>query len=394
MYLRSFDDMKKTSEFFLLKPSRSTYILIITLFFSIIIFFVWSNLAITEDTVKADVILRPDENISSIKCVMSGEISDKYFENNNNVKEGDLLFCLDTSSYLSQKKALQNALKKNHENDCINELFFMTIEKSKIPDFDEFLTSVSYNFENETILKQDALIKCRSYINESQSYENNIASQKDKIQRELTKPESLIVPQTIKDLRIELNQMELAFGNWKNSQKLETLEIRKRLEADRDSLESKISEINRIIKNSTIYAPITGRIVETSKLNIGDYLLSGEEVLKIIPENSSYLKADIYVDACFAARLKVGDSIKIKFPGLPPSRYGILETKISLVPPDGTFQNGEIKYIAQAEIVKPYLMDKNGKAIKLIPGMFAEGRIIIDRCTVMQMILRKLDFIN
>ena len=58
------------------------------------------------------------------------------------------------------------------------------------------------------------------------------------------------------------------------------LDTKKSLQSAKNSIESRITELERAIKNSTIYAPISGRISEVTKLNIGDYLLTGEEIFK------------------------------------------------------------------------------------------------------------------
>lgn len=73
----------------------------------------------------------------------------------------------------------------------------------------------------------------------------------------------------------------------------------------------------------------------------------------------------------------------------------MIETSISLVPPDITvLQDGQTVFVVEAEITKPYLQEKNGQIAKLLPGISAEARIVIDRSSAMQMILRKLDFLN
>ena len=94
------------------------------------------------------------------------------------------------------------------------------------------------------------------------------------------------------------------------------------------------------------------------------------------------------------ALIKKGDSIKIKFQGLPPSKYGIIETSISVVSPDISYINGTGVFIIEADIVYPFLTTKKGQKKKLVPGITGEGLIIIDKTTVLQMLFKKLDFIN
>lgn len=343
-----------------------------------------------DDVVKASVLLRPAEAVSSIKCVTSGELSEKYFENNDLVNEGDLLFSLDTASYKSQLETYKAEIIKNQNEIFVNNQLLQTLETNKLPD----LVGESDTAQVSDADSSDAFIKCSAYLTEFQRYQTGISDLQTKLNREKSKPQSLKVPQTIQDLETELNQNQLAFESWKNSQKLTAIENQKNLDSAKKALESRIAEIERLIKNSTIYAPISGRISEITKLNPGDYLLAGEEILRIVPQNSESLKADIYVDPSYIARVKNGNPVKIKFPGLPPSRYGMVESQVAIVPPDVSYVNGQPIFIAEAEIENPYLTTKNGQTARLIPGITAEGRIVTDRSTVMQMVLRKLDFMN
>lgn len=379
MYLKTFDDMKKTSVFFMLKPANAIYGFIITICVSIAAIILWAILAPMDDVVKATVLLRPNTAVSSVKCVTSGQIFSKNFENDAEITEGDLLFTLDTTVYETELDAYKKELNKCHQDIYINEIFLKTIETEILPQIDT---------------NSDAFVKANSYITEMQRYQTAITDIQTKLEREQTKPESLKIPQNIIDLQNQLNQNKLSFETWKNNQKITALDLKKNLQSSKNSIESRITELERAIKNSTIYAPISGRIFETTKLNIGDYLLAGEEVLRIVPQDNEKLKADIYVDPSYIARVSIGNPVKIKFPGLPPSRYGMIETEVSIVPPDVTYLNETAIFIVEAEINSPYLTTKNGQTAKLLPGISAEGRIVTDRSTVMQMVLRKLDFIN
>lgn len=390
MYLKTFEDMQKTSAFFMLKPANAIYGFVITIFVSIVVILAWAIFAPMDDVVKASVLLRPAEAVSSIKCVTSGELSEKYFENDDLVNEGDLLFSLDTASYKSQLETYKAEIIKNKNEIFVNNQLLQTLEANKMPD----LVGESDTAQVSDADSSDAFIKCSAYLTEFQRYQTGISDLQTKLNREKSKPQSLKVPQTIQDLETELNQNQLAFESWKNSQKLTAIENQKNLESAKKTLESRIAEFERLIKNSTIYAPISGRISEITKLNPGDYLLTGEEILRIVPQNSESLKADIYVDPSYIARVKNGNPVKLKFPGLPPSRYGMVESQVAIVPPDVSYVNGQPVFIAEAEIENPYLTTKNGQTAKLIPGITAEGRIVTDRSTVMQMVLRKLDFMN
>ena len=73
----------------------------------------------------------------------------------------------------------------------------------------------------------------------------------------------------------------------------------------------------------------------------------------------------------------------------------MIETEVAIVPPDVTMtQSGQAVFVVEVEITNPYLHTKHGETAKLLPGISAEARIVTERSTAMQMILRKLDFIN
>ena len=380
MYLKTFDDMKKTSAFFMLKPVNAIYGFIVTVCLAIVAVIIWACLAPMDDVVKASVLLRPSQAVSSIKCVTSGELSVKIFENDDIVQEGDLLFSLDTTALKTELESYRLAQKKNLENLHVYKILAKTISSSKLE-----------TGEDDT----DAYLKSKSYLLEKSRYETMVEDARVKYEREKDAPAGLRVPQTIADLENQYRQTKLSYETWLSNQSIQTNEKVSSLETERKSYESRISELERAIKNSTIYAPISGRISEVTKFNSGDYILAGEEVLKIVPQDNESLRADIYVDPSYVARVKVGNPVKIKFPGLAPSRYGMVETEVSLVPPDVTLTaTGQAAFVVEAVIVNPYLRTKQGQTARLLPGITAEARIVTERSTAMQMVLRKLDFIN
>ena len=380
MYLKTFDDMKKTSAFFMLKPVNAIYGFIVAVCLAIVAVIIWACLAPMDDVVKASVLLRPSQAVSSIKCVTSGELSVKIFENDDIVQEGDLLFSLDTTALKTELESYRLAQKKNLENLHVYKILAETISSSKLE-----------TGEDDT----DAYLKSKSYLLEKSRYETMVEDARVKYEREKDAPAGLRVPQTIADLENQYRQTKLSYETWLSNQSIQTNEKVSSLETERKSYESRISELERAIKNSTIYAPISGRISEVTKFNSGDYILAGEEVLKIVPQDNESLRADIYVDPSYVARVKVGNPVKIKFPGLAPSRYGMVETEVSLVPPDVTLTaTGQAAFVVEAVIVNPYLRTKQGQTARLLPGITAEARIVTERSTAMQMVLRKLDFIN
>ena len=201
MYLKTFDDMKKTSVFFLLKPVNAIYGFLISVFISFAALFVWAIFSPMDDVVKGTVLLRPSEAVSSVKCVTSGQVFSKKFNNDDIVKEGDLLFTLDTSVYEKELETYRKELKKNEDDILINSLLLETMEKEIVPEEEE---------------KKDLLVKSKVYITELKRYETVLEDLQTKLNREKNQPEALKIPQNITDAENLLSQNMLVFESWKS----------------------------------------------------------------------------------------------------------------------------------------------------------------------------------
>lgn len=379
MYLKTYKELQKTSVFFIMQPPRTIYAIIFAICISFILLFFWAAFSPMDEVVKGDVILRPSETVSSVKCVSSGQIVLKNYNDGTIVHKGDLLFSLDTSVYKLELEYNKNELIR-YQNEQKNNIVFLTyLEKGNLN---------SNNIEN---IDNPKLV---NYLSELQRYEAVINDFKNKLEREEQKPNSLKIPINIEDLKYQISENTYILESWKATQKLQAYEEKKQIEISLNSINGKINELERNIKNATIISPISGCISEVQNINVGDYIMAGEEILKIVPQSDEKIKADIYIDPSYIALIKKGDSIKIKFQGLPPSKYGIIETSISVVSPDISYINGTGVFIIEADIVYPFLTTKKGQKKKLVPGITGEGLIIIDKTTVLQMLFKKLDFIN
>lgn len=212
MYLKTFEDMQKTSVFFMLKPAKAIYGFIITICISIVAILVWAIFAPMDDVVKSTALLRPNTAVSSVKCVTSGQLYSKNFVNDKEVCEGDLLFTLDKTVYETELEAYKKELDKNKNDIFINETFLKTIESETLPQIDK---------------NSDVFVKSNSYITELHRYQTAISDIHTKLEREQNKPESLKIPQNIADLQNQLNQNNLVFESWKNNQKITALDLKK-----------------------------------------------------------------------------------------------------------------------------------------------------------------------
>ena len=342
----------------------------------------WSLFAKVDDVVKVNAFMRPHTTISLLKTMISGEIVNKNYIHNSNVTAGDVLLQIDVSSDIIELEN-SNKLMERIENTIIV--------------YDILINTINRNRNTAPNNQREAYLRSEVYIIEKTKLSEHIKTLEILLERENSKPLEMIVRKDIEDIEREIEQAVLQLSLWDNSQMINAIDTLRITLNQKENLERRMAELERVIRNATIYAPISGRINEIRRLNIGDRVLVGEDIISIIPEekDSKDLKAELYVDASYIARIEVGQTVSLRFPGLPPSRFGKLDATISLIPADYTVMNNlNPIFIIEAHIDEPWLTARNGERIYLQAGIGALGHIIIDQDTVFNMVLKKLDFIN
>ncbi|OJF76804.1 MAG: hypothetical protein BKP49_04345 [Treponema sp. CETP13] len=376
-----YEDLKllpKTRDFFDTQTSKAIPVFIIVLFAILAGFLIWASFAKMDDTIKANAILRPVDTISSLRSLVSGEIVEKYYTQNEQVKKGHLLLKIDNVSESINLENCKIQLKKIIEE----------IEEENI-----LIDSIN-SCQNKAEKNSNAWVKAETYLAEYNRQQNVLEQQKQAFQQEDNMPESLRIQQKIDDCKATLEQSTFSFSSWKNDHMMQATNLLNSLNKQKQSLELQIVSSQRTIKNANLYAPIDGYINEIMQLNSGDFVIAGNELLRIIPDDDKNLKVEIIVDAAHIARIKTGQEAKLRFPGLPPSTFGQLSSYITIIPADMIIVSNTPVFNVEADVPNPYLESFNGEKIHLRSGISAEARIIISHDTVLHMILRKLDFLN
>jgi multidrug resistance efflux pump len=380
MKFTDMSEFKQGYQFFMLRPSHAVGFFIITLAGVLCIAFIWASIAKMDDVVKATVLLRPSEAISTIKVPSGGEVLKKNYIHDAYINEGKLLLQLDVTADTLELNNSKKLMERVDDN---------------ILTYNTLLETVRLGKNNAALNTGEAYIRSERYLIEYRRLQGQIEELEIKLERERVLPDTLAVTQRLEDMVRETEQGKLQFSLWKNNQMIEIMDTLKSLTQNKESLERRISDLERNIRNATLYAPISGKINESRKFNIGDYLMPGEEIITIVPDNTASLKAELYIDPAYIAQVKTGQKATLRFPGLPPSKFGKIEAEINLIPPDyAAGSESNPTFIVEATIREPWLRSSNGEKIYLRPGIGAMGRVIINQDTVMRMILKKLDFIN
>lgn len=379
MTMQPLETLVHSRMFFDRKHSKTVPVFIFSILFMLLAFFVWAATMKMDDVVKAQALLRPVDTISIIRCLAGGEVQVKQYHQNAVVSKGDLLFQLDTTSDTLELEYAQNYHQQLSQDIRNSKLLIETIQSNAIQ-------AVETDIQAWTL--------CSAYLGEYKQLQGQYEQAVLALQREQNLPSSMQTEQKLLDYKMSQEQARNNRDTWRNTQLLQAEERLKALTTTLHAQERKIADLERAIRDSTIVSPISGKIDETRKLNVGDTVFAGEEILRIIPETDSSLKAEIVLDATDIARIQLGQTVYLRFPGLPPSKFGQVEGVVSSIPADVTIAGNNATFVLEADLHTPFLTTSDGERIQLRPGVGAEGRIVIDRDSVLRMILRKLDFLH
>ncbi len=380
-YILEVEDLRllpSTRDFFDNKVSRGVNVFIYSIIFIFVALIAWGFIGRMDDVVKATAVLRPIDNISELKSLSNGEIVEKNYVQNQSVHKGDLLLALDCSSEQIELINLDNSIERVDNELKNNDILLSYIIGNAIeePLSSEMMTKINYYKAD-----YDKMLLQISDLEEKYNFENSL-------------PDNMKAQFRIEESLTQLEQARLTLDSWKNNQ---IINITSKIESNKEqqqNLKLRRKILERTIKNSSIYSPIDGIIDEITPLNVGDYILGGSNILRIVPSDKDQLKAEIILKASDIARVKVGQEVKIRFPGLPPSSFGQLKGIINLIPADITINSNEPIFVVEAELPETFLTASNGDKINLRSGLSAEARIIISHDSIIKMVMRKLDFVN
>lgn len=373
-------DLKHGRDFFELKPSRGI------LYFTLIILIIFAlslglaSVLEIDEVVRANAILRPVGTISSLRCLSGGQISRKDYAHDMVVSKGDPLWETDVQS---DRIDLENSTQ-----------LLAQLEQDE-QDMTVLLEAVTADVNTAPLINSQAWIMCEAWIGEQNRLKQQAEQTNVRLERERAMPENMRSSQKLADLEAELASAQTVIESSRSRKLLSTTEGLKTLRQNAQAIERRISDLERKIKDAVVTAPISGRIDEIRRVNTGDYVMAGEEMVRIIPQESDTIKAELQIDPSNIARIKGGQRVFLRFPALPPSDFGQLEATISIVPADVSLGAGNIAiFLVEAELAQSSLTAPNGERIQLRSGMGAQARIKLSRETVLRMILHKLDFIG
>jgi Multidrug resistance efflux pump len=367
-------------EFFELKVPLVQRCFIFILLAILVGAFAWAYFGSIDIVVKAEAVLRPSANISTVKNSVPGKMIAKRFLNGQAVKRGDVLWTIDDKAV----RVEQGILEEQRTRGTRKLQSLRLVENA-------FLSGINCVPESDA----DAYARAGAYFSERTRLQLSSNKTSMDLDREKTLPANMRQPQKVKELELDSGISKAASDSFEAQEKLKLKSEIEALESQNEELQKRLADIALELSQMSITAPLDGVVDELQKTNEDDYLFAGEEVVRIIPGGNEELKAQINVDSRDIARIVEGMQVNLRFTSLPPSEYGQLSGRITKVPADSTtVSNMPALFVLEASLPSKSLSSRKGEVVVLKSGMVAEARILIERKRVLRYLLEKLDFLS
>lgn len=430
------DEITESKELLQKEPNQFLQLFIYLILAVIIAVLLWMYFGEIDVVVKAKTIVRPSSKISTITNALPEKVEAVYFGQGIEVGDGDTLYTLENESFVKEKALLEEQIKKSRNNlktlkilkefildgTAIYELNKKNIQSS-MKQLENEIIQTRINYDNMVTFKDSIEQKNNlfapsnnEYFTKFLDYQYNYELLKTDLEKKerayekskLLFEEKAISTESLNDVKESyiIAKLELQKYDNENFASIYTTieECKKKLDQLLASIEKEviayednINELNHRkiiaksnIEKSVVKAPISGVINVITEINRGDYLLTGVEILTIVPNDHKPFKCKIFVPNKDISKINIGDKIKYKFDALPYREYGTVKGEVFKMGTDITnTENGF--YLIEALVDNKGIVNYKGVQAQLKAGMEGEALIITERKKIIKILLEKID---
>ena len=318
------------------------------------------------------VIRSQTENTKIVSVVGGRAIENKLEKNNQKIQQGETLLVI-TAEQLDTQKSLQSS------------------------------QSIDYSAQLQDLNKltrgQYSGLQTGQYQRELSSMQEKIAQVQTKLslaKKDLDRASLLynqgVIPKAEYDKFYYDYQGFLTQVSGIREQQLAQWQAQKRdVERQIRSLGAEVQRINQEQKNYVITAPISGRLVNFSGIQKGNFIIQGQNIGEISPEES--LVAECLVSPKDIGFIKQGQKVKFQVDTYNYNQWGLLEGKVKEIDQNITVnqQTGDAYFRVLCTMDKNFLQLKNGYKGQIGKGMTLTARFHLTDRTLWQLLFDRVD---
>ena len=344
---------------------------------SIIVFFLISIctlpiISLPISTSSRGVIRSQTEN-TKIVSVVGGRVITNNLENNNQqIKQGDTLLVV-TSEQLDTQKSLQS----NQSSDYSAQL--QDLNKLTRGQYGGLQTG---QYQRELSAMQEKIAQVQTQLS---------LAKKDYDRASLLYNQGVIPKSEYDKFYYDYQGLQNQVSSIREQQLAQWQAQKRDTERQLRSLGSEITRINQEQKNYVITAPISGRLVNYSGVQKGNFIVQGQSIGEISPEEN--MVAECMVSPKDIGFIKKNQKVKFQIDAYNYNQWGLLEGKVMDIDQNITVnqQTGEAYFKVRCVMDKNYLQLKNGYKGQIGKGMTLTARFYLLDRTLWQLLFDRVD---
>lgn len=404
---------------------RASLLLLVILAF-IVIAIVWASVTEIDDVTRGDGRIVPSQNIQFVQATEAGVLEALHVAEGDIVAPNDLLMALDRtlmSSQLDQERqravALMARMARLEAELAEAEALVMPDDLIRAsPSVAASEVALFAARRDEFQAERDVLERQR--VQQRQDYEEGLVDQSIAAETLLlvTQEMDLITPLVSRQLEPETTLLTLrrSHAEWQGRKvrsaaalvrlqsaleeiddRIAALRARVRAEARAElalatgelaELQTRLPALEQRVTRAELRAPVRGVVNRIMLTTLGGVAQAGDTLIEIVPMDDVPL-VEAYLRPSDIAFLYPGQPVKVRITAYDASRYGSLDGEIlrigatAVTRPD----RDEQAFVVQIRTFTN-LLDADGAAVEIVPGMVTEVDILAGRKTVLDYILR------
>ena len=318
-------------------------------------------------------VIRSVQENTQLTAVVSGRVIETKLEKNNqNIHKGETLLTI-TAEQLDTQKNLQTNQSADYQAQLSD------LQKVSNGNFTGLQTG---QYIREVSAMQEKIAQVQSQLS---------LAKKDYDRASLLYNQGVIPKADYDKVFYNYQNLKTQISTIKEQQLAQWQAQKRDTERQLRSLGSEITRISQEQKNYIVTAPISGRLVNFSGIQKGNFIVQGQPVGEISPEEN--MVAECMVSPKDIGFIKKSQKVKFQIDAYNYNQWGLLEGKVMDIDQNITVnqQTGDAYFKVRCVMDKNYLQLKNGYRGQVGKGMTLTARFYLLDRTLWQLLFDRVD---
>ncbi len=182
---------------------------------------------------------------------------------------------------------------------------------------------------------------------------------------------------------------ELNIKSFKTQQNADWQKIKKQLEEQKINMEGDVNRIKSELTNYVVEAPISGTLVTDIQIQNNSYINAGQTVATITPEDN--LIVECYVEPMDVGFIEKNQEVTLQYDAFNYNQWGVGHAIVYDIDKNVTIQEDRTFFIVRCRMKDTSLSLKNGYTVNIRKGMTLNGRFLVTKRTLWQLLFDKID---